>query len=174
MAGIKKLLKGQKGMSLIEVAMALTLFSVFILAFMNSFYGALRDSENMRSELMLKHLAQFKINELIVDPPDFKESLTSASKKREDFKDFPGYYWEYEIKKIHIPDLSKIQGKKPGEQSNNSQEQLEKRIFKQIKDNMEKMIWQVGLTVVHKESEESYELSTWFYNDEVPVKIQGI
>jgi hypothetical protein len=68
--------------------------------------------------------------------------------------------------------MSKIVGKdKDDKIDNNPKNEMEKRIFKVFKENMELMIWQVEVTVSNKLTNEQFKLSTWLYNQNADVKI---
>jgi formamidopyrimidine-DNA glycosylase len=54
------------------------------------------------------------------------------------------------------------------------QQILEQRIFKVFKENMEKILWQIEVTVQNKQSKEQFKLSTWIYNQNADVKIDQI
>ncbi len=53
----------------------------------------------------------------------------------------------------------------------NQQAAMEKRIFTVFKENMEKMIWQVEVTVKNKLSGDTFVLDAWIYNQNADVKI---
>ncbi|MDC1174002.1 prepilin-type N-terminal cleavage/methylation domain-containing protein [Bacteriovoracaceae bacterium] len=165
------------GMTLIEVMIAMALFSVFIVAFFSSQGQTLFDSTRIKKELFLKDLAELKINEIIVNPPPFKDSLTSASKETKAFEDYPNYTYTIEIKKLTIPDLSKLMNNSESEDSNDDQDaqqaDVKQRVLKAFKDNMEKMIWQAQVTVEDKESGEKYFLNTWLYNNKANINVQA-
>jgi hypothetical protein len=71
--------------------------------------------------------------------------------------------------------MNKITGEEAEDKNQDKEEtpqaQLEKRIFKVFKDNMEKMIWQVEVSVKNKNSDSTYKLSTWLYNQNADVQI---
>ena len=48
---------------------------------------------------------------------------------------------------------------------------MEKRIFSVFKENMEKILWQVEVTVKNKNSGETFKLNAWLYNHNADVKI---
>jgi hypothetical protein len=48
---------------------------------------------------------------------------------------------------------------------------MENKISKVFKENMEKMIWQVEVTVKNKTNDSSFKLSTWLYNPNADVQI---
>ena len=160
-------------MTLIEVAIATTLFAIFALSFISGQGSNVLDSVRMKQELELKDLAELKLNEVILDPPQFEESLTETGKETKPFEDFPGYKYTLEFKKLTLPDLSKMTG--DGEEGNVDEDpqlaQVRQKVFATIVENMEKMVWQVSLTVIHEESQNSFEITSWLYNHEAKVAL---
>ena len=51
------------------------------------------------------------------------------------------------------------------------EDQTEKKVYKVFKENMEKMIWQVEVTVKNKTNDSTCKLSTWLYNQNADVQI---
>ncbi|MBT3584987.1 MAG: prepilin-type N-terminal cleavage/methylation domain-containing protein [Halobacteriovoraceae bacterium] len=165
---VQKFQQSQRGMTLIEVMIALALFAVFITAFMGAQGYNISSSTNLKEEIFLKELTIEKLNEVILDPPDLKDSLTVAPVKKS-FEGYPDYEYTITYKKFLIPDLSKIQGESAGESN-----PFEKQIFSQIKENMEKLLWQVNVLVKSKATNSSYGLTTWLYNAKAKVVFSGL
>lgn len=180
----------QKGFSLLEVMIALTLFALFITAFLGAQGYNVTDSELSREQLILQGLAERKVNELILDPPKF----TNADNNKKETKSFEESEWqnyEYtiELKKLTIPDFGQLFGQKGamGEEgreayegdyfddSNKSQRNanFEKMIFEELKKNIEKILWQARVTITNKETKYSYSLSTYLtnYNEKVQLNV---
>lgn len=160
----------QAGFSLIEVMIAVAIFAVFIVAFISSQGHNLFKSSNMKKELALNELAEMKINELLIAPPEFRESLTEASAETKTFDDYPEYEYSIRMAKFFVPDIAKIQGTEEGEAE---PDPLQARVFEQIKKNLEEVIWQISVTVRHKETDQKYELSSWLINDKAQVNVSG-
>ena len=72
---MKNHLMSQKGFTLLEIMIAMTVFSMFVTAFVVSQGNNLADSSNMRSEYQLKNLLEKEINEIIVNPPEYTPAL---------------------------------------------------------------------------------------------------
>lgn len=167
---IKKILKNSKGMTLIEVTIAVFLFATFITAFMIGQGDNISASISFKEELSLKDIAEMKMNETILDPPqDFRPSagkvdVTKEKPKFKDVEDFPDYRYSVQLFKIMIPELEKITGQAESEDRNQNQA-IQKRIFNNFKKNMEELVWQIIVTVEHKPSGNRIDLSTWYYND---------
>lgn len=178
----------QKGFSLVEVMIAITLFGFFVTAFLTSQGYNVSDSALSEQQLMLQQLCEQKINQLHLDPPKF-ENLTDSSKETKPFeeKDYSDYEYTIEIKKLVIPDFAQLFANKGAaseeatesydgdylNQTANRNSSLEKLVFEELKKNIEKMIWQVRVTVTNKDTKYNYSLSTWVtnYNERVTLNI---
>lgn len=161
------------GFTLIEVMIALSIFAFFITAFMTTQGMNIASSGLMREDLLLRDLTELKINEIIENPPDLRDNLILAPETKS-FEDYPEYEYKIEYQKFLIPDLSKIKGN--SEENQNEQDDLavlQSRLFNTVKDNIEKMIWQVRVSVRNKETDYRFELSTWLLNKDAQVKLEG-
>ncbi len=166
---------GQKGFTLIEIMIAMTIFAVFISVFMTSQGSNLADSTLLREEIFLRQLAEERINEIVANPPDLKDSLT-LSKETKTFEKYPAYEFDVEWKKFKLPDLSKLQGKEEGDEDNDQMAEasgIEKTLFNKVKENMEKLLWQVEVTVRNKETRYFLQASTWIIAQDVKVQIDA-
>jgi prepilin-type N-terminal cleavage/methylation domain-containing protein len=182
--------KNQKGFSLIEVLIAITLFAFFVTAFLTAQGYNVSDSQLSEEQLMLQQLCERKINELYLDPPKF-ENMAQGLKETKTFEenDLKGYEFTLEIKKLTIPDFAQLFGQKDGvseegqdayegnymNQGNAGQRNagLEKMVFEELKKNIEKIVWQARVTVTNKETKYSYSLATWLtnYNEKIQLNI---
>lgn len=158
------------GFSLIEVLIAISIFSIFTVSFVTGLGYNLLDSSSLKDEMILKDLCESKINEIITNPPELKESLT-LSKETKVFEKFADYSYTIQYKKFPVPDLNKIMPASDGSDESNAQAQMNKRIFTTFKENMEKMLWQVEVSVKNKTTERSFTLSSWILNPQAEVKI---
>ena len=96
-----------RGFSLMEVMIALTIFSFFITAFMVGHGGNISDSTFMEEELTLRHLCDKKIQSIIINPPEFKESLTLAPESGSFEEDeYKNYEFSVEYQRLEIPNLT--------------------------------------------------------------------
>jgi prepilin-type N-terminal cleavage/methylation domain-containing protein len=163
-------MKRQEGFSLIEVMIATAIFAVFIVTFVTGQGYNLFDSVEIREETKMAELAELKMSELTLNPPELRETLTSASAETKTFEDYPDYEWGLMIKKIKIPDISRIQG---NEENQEQEDPMQAQVYEQVKKNMEELIWQVQVTIKHKPSGRVFDLSTWLYNDKANVGLQG-
>lgn len=170
MKPMKLKLKNESGMTLVEVTIAIFLFALFITAFMVGQGDNISDSIAFKGDLLLKDIAEMKMSETLINPPqDFRPSagkvkVAEEKKKFEDIEEYPDYRYAVQLFKVTIPEYEKITGK--SEEENPDQDQaMQKRIFDNFKRNMEQLVWQIVITVEHKPSGASHELSTWYYNE---------
>lgn len=167
----RKTLNSQSGFTLMEVMIALVIFSVFATAFVTGQGYNLLDSSKLKEEMLMKDYAENKINDIITNPPELRDALT-LSKETKDIEADKDFQTIVEYKKFFVPDMNKITGESADDSEEESaQAQMEKRIFNVFKENMEKMIWQVEVTVKNKTNGSSFKLSTWLYNQNAEVQI---
>ncbi len=167
-----KTTKNQSGFSLIEVLIAITVFSVFISAYTLTQGNNLTDSIRMSEELILKKLTEKIINEIVLNPEEVtpSQSLKPVTKKfEEDGLEFYEYTIEYQ--RIELPDLSQIAAGEDNNEDDGGNAALQKRIYDQFKDNIERLVWQARVTVKNTDSGYSYVLSTFIKSRRANVKI---
>lgn len=171
---MKKLLaNNQSGFTLMEVMIAIAIFAVFSTTFVTGMGYNLLDSGNLRQDILLKDFCENKMNDIITNPPELRETLTIAPETK-DVEGNTDYQTIVRYKKFFVPDMTKIAGKGADEEENeeeSQQAQMEKRIFTVFKENMEKMVWQVEVTTKNKLTGESFTLATWLMNPNADVKI---
>lgn len=173
---VKLLKNNQSGFTLMEVMIAIVLFTTFATVFVTGFGYNLVDSGKLKEDILIKDLCENKINDLITNPPTLADSLT-LTKETKDIDNFPDYQTIVEWKKFTTPDMSKISGNSDpdaGSDEANQKAAMEKRIFSVFKENMEKMIWQVEVTVKNKFTGDVFTLDAWIYNSNADVKIGTI
>ena len=165
---VKKMIRNQKGMTLIEVLISITLFGVFVTAFVTRNGMNLQSSLNFKSELKLRDLTTSIINEILINPPELTDSLT-LSPKTKSIEGMPGFTYSIEWKNFEIPDYTKM--------SNQNQDDpraaFQKKVFEQVKENMKLLVWQLAVEVKDSETNSSYRLATWLYNDKAKVQLSG-
>ena len=105
----------EKGFSLLEVLIAVTLFAFFITAFLTSTGYNVSDSSLTEQQIILQGLAERKVNELLLDPPKF-QNVTDNFKETKTFEesDLSGYEYTIELKKLIIPDFAQLFSQKDG------------------------------------------------------------
>ena len=99
----------KKGFTLLEIMIAMTVFSMFVTAFVVSQGNNLADSTNMRFEYQIKNLLEKEMTEIIINPPEFSPSLLITTendyKTIENFEEFETKVEWFEFK---LPDLSQL------------------------------------------------------------------
>ncbi|MCT4641986.1 MAG: type II secretion system GspH family protein [Bacteriovoracaceae bacterium] len=163
----KRINLSQGGFTLIEVMIALTIFGVFTTAFVVSQANNVNNSIEMQKNVTLLSLCQNKMNEAILDPPKFTnltdKEVTSKNFTQEGYKHFK---YKIEYKKLELPDFSGLTGQDDESAANSGNDNLvRKAIFKKLKDNIEKILWQVKVTVENTQTKEFFELTSWVTND---------
>lgn len=179
-----------KGFSLLEVMIAITLFAFFVTAYLTSQGYNVEDSRLSEEQLILQQLAERKINELILDPPKFSNATANLTEtKTFEEADFKNYEYTLEIRKLTIPDFAQLFAQKDsttqeakenydgdyfsegakGQRNSN----LEKMVFEELRKNIEKILWQARVTVRNKETKYNYTLSTFLtnYNERIQLNI---
>ncbi len=174
MAELERLKKffNNKAMTLIEVLIALAIFSTFIMAFMSGQGSNINSSMRFKEELRLKDIAEVILNEQMIEPPEVKVTAGDvkidpvSSRKFKTFEDDEQYEYAVNTYKIMIPDFDKIVGASEEQSEEDKQNSgTQKLIYNKFKENMEKLVFQILITVRHKSSGQVYDLSTWFYQD---------
>lgn len=180
-------INNQKGFSLIEVVIAVTLFAFFATAYLTSQGYNVEDSRLSEEQLILQNLAETKINELILDPPKFSNA-TANLKETKTFEqaDYTNYEYTLEIKKLTVPDFAQLfaQGGATDEaqdsyegdyynEGNKAQrnQALEKMVFEELKKNIERIVWQARVTITNKETKYNYSLSTFLTNYDEKIQL---
>jgi prepilin-type N-terminal cleavage/methylation domain-containing protein len=178
----------ERGFSLLEVMIALTLFAFFATAFLSSQGYNVADSRLSEEQLILQQLAERKINELFLSPPKYTNvTATSIETKTFEDEDFKNYEYTLEIKKLTLPDFTQLFSQKDattgeaqeaydGSYFNENQKTqrnstVEKMIFEELRKNIEKILWQARVTITNKETKYNYTLSTFLTNYDEKVQI---
>ncbi len=171
--GPKIRVQSNQGFTLIEVIIAITIFAVFLSAYVVSQGQNLADSTRMQDEILLRKLSEDIINEAILSPPEYSPSLgLSTETKKFENDEYADYEYKVEYKQIEIPNLAEITGSDQSEASENAKSSaIQSKIFDQFKDNIEKMIWQLSVTVTNKQTGYSYIISTWVKDKKAVPKI---
>lgn len=162
--------KNEKGFTLVEVMIALTIFAVFITTFLMSQGSNISGSILMAEDITLHNLAESKMNEIQLDPPTFTNATENdVESKNFEEEGYKKYKYTIEFKKLEIPSLDQLTGESEEEDDPNQDSKnkaIKKMVFKKLKENMEKILWQVKVTITNTESDYSYELTSWITNRE--------
>lgn len=168
---VKGIIKNQKGFSLVEVMIALAIFSVFVTSLILTQSTNVNNSILMAEDLTLHNLAVSKMNEVLIQEKEF----TNATEKDVDSGNFKDEYQKYkytiEYKKNKFPEFNQIMGQEEDEYSNKD-ETIKKKIFEKLKKNVETMIWQVKVTITNTETDYKYELKSWVTNHKAKLDLK--
>lgn len=158
----------QKGFSLLEVVVALSIFAIFATVFVQSTGTQVNISMGFSEELKMRNLAQQVINELIIDGPDLSESLFVGSGETKSFENEENYSYNIAWSKFTLPDFAKLKG--PDAEGETG---IEQQIAEKVRENMEKLVFQVEITIINKETGYSHSVSTWLYNGDAVLELGG-
>ncbi|MDH5581409.1 MAG: prepilin-type N-terminal cleavage/methylation domain-containing protein [Bdellovibrionales bacterium] len=167
--------RSKQGFALIEVMIAIFLFAVFFAVYATSNGFNIASSEQLKEEILLRQLGQNKINEIIESPPEeFTKSLTLGPGKTEEVKGYENYTTTVIYKEMLLPDYRKMKGLDSEESTEQGDyNQFEEKVYDKVKENMEKLIWQVEVTVKNKLTDAKYSISTWLYNQKAKVDVKN-
>lgn len=170
--GLKKI-SDNRGFSLVEVLIAVTIFAVFASAFISSQTSNVTDSTQLSEELIIHRICENKINEIILNPPQLQESLT-LSKETKNFEedDFKDYEYIVEWRRLKLPNFAQLMNKSSDEDSNKGSTSMQIQVFDKLKKNIEEMIWQVSVTVRNKNTNYQFILTSWIDNPDAKVSVQ--
>lgn len=159
---VKKI--GRDGFTLIEVMIAIAIFAVFVTVYISGESANIFDSIGLKEDTTLRNLAQNTMNELILEPPEFREAQLESVQEIIKFEEYPGYSYSIELKKLELPDFDRITGSEDQDQEQQVQSATKKNIYNQVKKNFEEAVWQIKIRVNNDETGNSYFLSTWLLN----------
>ncbi|MFG1591723.1 prepilin-type N-terminal cleavage/methylation domain-containing protein [Halobacteriovorax sp. CON-3] len=168
-----KQLKNNSGFTLIEVLIALAIFAVFITSYITAQGLNITDSMEMRTEITLREYGIEKMNEILAYPPELKDSITLKPESGK-FESNDNISYSVEWKNFTVPDFEKISGAETPDDGDDSNNAIQKQIFGVVKKNLEKLLWQVSVTVKDDTTDETYTISTWLSNDKYKVQINGL
>lgn len=172
--GIKK---KKNGFSLFEILVAIIIFAYFSLSYTAIKHNNTNQSLNANRKSLLAQLCKNKFNEMMINPPVYDASLV-LSPKEGDFSDsgYPGYTYKVEYKKFKLPDIKKIMGSSKrdngGSDDQDKGSQFEKMVLESMKENMERLIWQMKVTVTQKEGKHAFSLSAWIKDNKQKITFQ--
>jgi len=170
MNGLKR---NDRAFALIEVMIALFIFAVFMAVFATTQGYNLSDSMVMREEILLEEVAESELNKVMLDPPKtFNLGMTLGAGDTKPVDGYEGYERTIKWYPFLVPDYNKITGsEEEGEEQSTSI--YERKMFEAIKKNLEKMIWQLEVTIKNKDTGFNYSLSTFVMDNKAKVQMTG-
>ena len=162
-----------KGISLLELMIAMAITAIFGVVLLSGIGGNVFRSEEMRAELKVVELVEMKMNEMVLDPPTFKENLLTEFTEEKKFEDFPGYTYSIKLHPFMLADYLAALGQGPESEEYEEQGELYRRVFNLVSKNVQKMIWQLEVTVTHTESQLAHSVSTLLYDRDASIEWEG-
>jgi prepilin-type N-terminal cleavage/methylation domain-containing protein len=189
-----KIQQSERGFSLIEILIALTIFSIFATAFLTGQNAQVSDSMMMQKEMLYHQLAEGKLQSLLLAPPHLEESLTLTPKTGTfEEEGYPEMEYQISFKRMVLPssqiffsspssesdsadgetdtsnssDLSEQQGPRQKQ----TQEVFMRKIYDIMKKNMEEMVWQISVKVKERDTDFPYELTALLPNEKAQVNM---
>ena len=167
MIGLKK---NNLGFALVEVMIALFLFAVFMAVFATTQGYNISDSFNMKEEQVMSELCKNELNKIILEPPrTFGPSLFIGPGDSKPIEGAEKYTRTIKYKEFFLPNFNKLQGMDAKEGSSG----YEAKIYQEVKTNLQKMIYQVEVTVTNKETGFNFTLSTFIQDAGASVQLMG-
>ncbi len=162
--------KNNSGFALIEVMIAIFLFAVFMAVFATTQGYNVSDSFNMKEELTMAELAKNELNKIILEPPKtFGPALFVSSGDTKPIDGADKYNRTIKYKEFFIPEFNKIQGIGSDQKVSG----YEAKIYQEVKTNLEKMLYQVEVTVTNRNTGFKYTITTFIHNPQATVQLMG-
>jgi prepilin-type N-terminal cleavage/methylation domain-containing protein len=177
--------RNECGFSLVELLIAISIMAVFLISFSISHQGQIFRSQDISDEVELTDQCYIKMQEALLTLTPLSEPMTVAPIKVQDPK-FPDLDISYQWSLFIIPDLNGSGGESSqsdsqsnennfdenfsigqavGATANDAQSQMAmQQIFIQVQENFKKLLYQLKVTIVSKDTKKNCELSTWVIN----------
>lgn len=162
-------MRSARGMTLIEVVLAMLILSGGLILISNSWSGTYGRLKKTQQNIEVAALMQRKIVE--IDMEFRGKPLDSIpEEKSDDFgSEYPQYSWKMESKDFELPDLSALLRSQEG--GANSQMLT---VMKQFSEHISKSVKEVKITVIYKAKKSrtvNYALTTYFvdFDKELPI-----
>ncbi len=160
-------LKNHKGLSLIEIMMALTIFTTFAVFFIGTQQFQVKRAITARNKIDLMYLCDLQLKRTLLDPKKISSLSMTDSSPDSTTGVFPAPYQDYsytiEYFKFFFPPVDQLQSFNiEGMEGMNLQmDNASSRILKNTKELMEKNMVQLRVSVVDNKTQEKVSLQTW-------------
>ncbi len=152
----------QSGFTLVEVMIAMAIFAVYVTAIVLTQTTNVNDSARMAEDLKLHNLAELKMNETLIADLKFTNATENDPESGAfEIEGFKNYKYLVEFKKLELPEFEAIMGKSEEDNAQQEVDVLKKTVYTKMKKNIEKIIWQVKVTVTNSLTGAKYELNSW-------------
>jgi general secretion pathway protein I len=166
---IRNATDSQKGFTLLEVIIAVSIMATGILLLSMTWSGTYKKMQKTQLNTEVVALLERKMAE--TDAKYKGKSLESIPETDEgDFgSNYPQYHWKLESQKFEMPSLSDVLGSREG-----GVDQMTQMTMKVFSEHLSKTIKEVRVTVfykTHSKKEQSYSVTTFYidYNKEPPM-----
>jgi len=169
--GVKIMNFKNKGFTLLEVMIALALFSVFFVVFLSSQSSNFISSNRMEKRLIMHNIAENVMSDLLTAPPPLNPSLTLKPQVFK-YENNDDYEYSIEYKQFELPNIftQPQEGEESSDSAQNQQSQYVDLLYKQVKENVKEALWQVRISVIEKETKYEYWLTAWLRNPNFEIR----
>jgi hypothetical protein len=111
--------------------------------------------------------------------PEFSEALNNRKESKDfNLEGYKNYKYEVIWKKMVVPDFSQLVSSGKAEEDvgaatgqDNQNQNVQKMVMEKMKENIEKIVWQVQVTVTNKDKDYSFTVSTWVNNPKAQIEL---
>ena len=162
-------MKNNRGMTLIEVVMAMLILAGGLILISNSWSGAFGRLRKTQQNIEVAALMQRKLVEIEMEYQGKSLDLIPEEKSDDFGSEYPQYTWKMKSKLFEMPDLSPLLVGRDG-----GADQSMLSIMKQFTEQLSKSIKEVQVTVSYtgkKNKVVDYSITTYFvdYDKELPL-----
>lgn len=155
-----------KGMSLLEIMLALTLFAIFAVFFIGTQQFQVKRAMNARNKIDLLYLCDLKFKETLFNPKNISSMVLVDTTPDTTEGTFEEPYQEYTYKiayyKFFFPPIEELQGMPNGESGAPLEiDTVSAKILKTTKELLEKNMVQLKVSVIHEKTKRTTSLETW-------------
>lgn len=161
----------QKGFTLLEVILAVTILATALLLLSASWSAAFQRVRKAQLNFEIASLMERKMLEVEIKYRG--KSLDEISEEDGgDFGDkYPQYTWKLKSKKLEVPDIAATLASQEG----GAKDELV-TVVKQLTESLSKSVKEVRVTIVYKPKDGKpleYDVTTYFVNYDTPISMGG-
>ncbi len=155
-----------KGMSLLEIMVAITLFSIFAVFFIGTQQFQIKRAMSARDKVDLLYLCDLKFKQTLFNPKIISNLVlvdTTPDKTEGIFEEpYTDYRYTIEYYKFFFPPLEELQGMPLSEGEGVVEiDTVSAKILKTTKELLEKNMVQLKVSVTHEKTKKTTSLETW-------------
>ncbi|MGH1469084.1 MAG: type II secretion system protein [Bdellovibrionales bacterium] len=164
-------MKDQKGFTLLEVVIALSILASIMIVLTSSWKGNFRRVKKAEIKTQAVHLLEKKITEIEVmykdDIKNLPEDLQKGTFKEEALSKFS---WEWETAEFQMPDIARLFVQDEG-----IVDEMSLKVITQMKKYLEESIREVKVTLIYKASpkaqEQRFSIATILVDYDTPLSL---